>query len=83
MPISLSSLRSIAADVAFEEESGLEVLGTTTTEGSADFAKVIYGHLSVDDSQDPIMITVKRRLAEEALRNILRNRLRAYLQKPV
>jgi hypothetical protein len=79
MPISLPVLRSIAADVAFEEGSCCEVLGTTKTEGSSDFAKVIFGHLTDEESPD-LMITVRRRLAEEALRDILRDRLRAYLR---
>jgi hypothetical protein len=80
MPISLPTLRSIAAAVAFEEESDLVVLGTTTTEGSASFAKVIYGH--ADESSDAMMmITVKRRLGREAIRATLQQEVRAYLRQ--
>jgi hypothetical protein len=82
MPISLPVIRSIAADVAFEEASGFEVLGTTKTEGSTEFAKVIFGHIADDADPEPFMIMVKRRLAEEALRDLLRDRLRAYLRTP-
>ena len=80
MPISLPTLRSIAASVAFEEESDLVVIGTTTTEGSANFAKVIYGH--ADESSDAMMmITVKRRLGRDAIRATLQQEVRAYLRQ--
>jgi hypothetical protein len=80
MPISLPTLRSLAAEVAVEEQAGVAVLGTTNTEGSADFAKVLYGHLDRGAPPAPLVITVKRRLAEEEVRNVLRHRLRAYLR---
>ena len=80
MPISLPTLRSIAATVACEEESDLVVLGTTTTEGSANFAKVIYGH-AAESSDAMMMITVKRRLGREAIRAVLQQEVRAYLRQ--
>jgi len=81
VPISLPTIRSIAAEVAVEEESGLAVLGTTKTEGSADFAELLYGHLDREESLGPLVVTVKRRLTEQEVRYVLQQRVRTYLRK--
>jgi hypothetical protein len=80
MSLSLSALRRLAADVAVEEHSDLEVLGSTRAEGSADYVELIFGlRGSVEFFPGKIVIMVKRRLSESEIRDTLRDQLRAHL----
>ncbi len=82
MPLTLPAFRRVATAVAAEEGGTLQLLATTSAEGSADYVEVIFGEPSVLESSGRVVITVKRRLTEPEIRAALRDGLRAYLQLP-
>ena len=80
MTISLTNIRRLAADVAREESSALEVCGTTNAEGAANYAEVIVAVHSGRTEPGRMVIGLSRSGSESEIRDQLRDRLREGLR---
>jgi hypothetical protein len=79
MTLSLADVQRLAAEVASEEDPGLEVLAAANGEGASDYTEIVLTlHRSADDS--PLIVGISRNADANEIRALLRNRLRQHLQ---
>jgi len=78
MSLSLADVERLAAQVAAEEDSALEVLAATNAEGASDYTEIVLTLHRPSDSS-PLMIGINRNAGEDEIRKLLRERLRQHL----
>lgn len=79
MTLTLTDLRRIAAEIAHEEQPGLEVLAATNGEGAANYAEIILAFHADDPDPRRIVVGVSRPISESEMRHVMRERLRDQL----
>jgi hypothetical protein len=79
MSLSLADVERLAAQVATEEDSALEVLAATNAEGASDYTEILLT-LNRPSDPSPLVVGVSRNAGEAEIRELLRDRLRQHLQ---
>lgn len=81
MSLSLPAIRGLAASIASEEGSTLDLLGTMAAEGATDYVEVIFGERASAEQPRRLVVTVKRRMPKSDVERTLRRGVRAHLRK--
>lgn len=79
MPLRRPDVRRVAADVARQEDTALQVFAATNGEG-ADYTEVVLGLQRSSAHPTHLVIAVRRNAGESQVRRLLRDRLRDQLR---
>jgi hypothetical protein len=81
MPLALEEVRRMATDVAREENTSLEVVAAVTEAGGSAYAEVLITLQGCGPEECLLSVGVDRGLKPDAVRMLLRERVRAHLHE--
>jgi hypothetical protein len=79
MPLTLTDLRRIAADVAAQQDPALEVVAATPAEGESTYVEVILTIRGCQVEPCRVMIGVNRNASEREVRRVVKARLQQHI----
>jgi hypothetical protein len=81
MPLALEIVRRLAMDVVREENISLEVVAAVTEAGGSAYAEVLITLQGCGPEECLLSVGIDRAMSAEALRSLLRQRVRAHLDE--
>jgi hypothetical protein len=81
MPLALEDVRRMAMDAAREENTSLDVVAAVTEAGGSAYAEVLITLQGCGPEECLLSVGVDRGLSAEAVRLLLRERVRAHLHE--